>query len=420
MVKDALANGFTQARRILEGLISLPGSPLREHFNLALLAFVLSASLWVFITNEQNPPRTGTFPQRVPVHPVNVPHDLAVLGDIEPLEVRITAPVDLWNRLTEASFDATVDLSEVTQGTFRRAVRVQARDARVRVLLVTPSSVQVELDSLARKTVPVRINILQGPPLGFSNQLPRVEPQQAVVLGPQRLVELVENAVMEVNLINSRANFRQSLSLIPQAQQGYEIEGVRIEPSQGTVELAITRHVNFVSLPVVVDLLGAPAPGYWVSQVRTTPPIVSALGPQDVLQSLTFFKTQPIDLAGASASYSRRIALTLPQGVTLPDRSDIQVDITIQPLQNTAVFQVAPQILGLTPGLRARSESPSVAVTIGGEGPALQNLIPDALRIFLNVDGRGQGTYQIALQINLPPGLRVLRMEPETVSVVIN
>lgn len=71
----------------------------RRNLGLGLLALGLSTSLWVLISIERNPPRTDDFGRIIPVTAVNLADDLAVLGEIDPVEVRITAPLDSWSRL---------------------------------------------------------------------------------------------------------------------------------------------------------------------------------------------------------------------------------------------------------------------------------------------------------------------------------
>ncbi len=414
-----MARYFRTALSWTRRVLSFDFLPFSDNVNLGLLALALSASLWVFITNEQDPPRTGIFQSRLAVHPVNVPSTLAAIETIDPVIVQITAPSDLWNSLTESSFDATVDLSDVSLGTASHPVRVQAHDARVRVLSVIPSTVNVEVDRLQRRTVPVKVNIQGGPPLGFSNQIPQVDLAQAIVVGPQSLVELVQTVAVNLNLNNARANLQQSLNLTAETEQGYPVEGVHIEPSQATVSVQILRLVNFVSLPVVADFTGSPAQGYWVSQVRTNPSLITAQAPQDAVQSVAVLKTQSIDLSGAVSSFSRRVSIAVPQGMTLLDRADIQVDVTILPLQSTATFQIAPQITGTAQGLRARTDRPSITVVVTGDAVILKDLTPDAIKLVLNVDGKPRGASLVTPVVNLPPNVKLVSLDAPTVQVTL-
>lgn len=392
---------------------------LRHNMGMGVLALGLSTSIWVFITNEQNPPRTAIVPFHISVQPVNVPSNLDVLPTIEPVLVRVTAPSDLWNGLTESSFEGTVDLTAAQQGAVRKAVTVKPRDARVRVLEVIPSQVEVQLDELLRRTVPVQVNIRQDPPLGFGHEQPRPEVQQVAVLGPQQLVVTVDAAVADLNLSGFRSDVRQSFPLEARSARGYDVSGVRLEPQSVVIAVRITQQSAYSTLPVLPDIAGIPAPGFWVSQVRVTPPTVAVVGPPDVVQQIATIRTGPVDVNNLAGSVTRSVLVAPPAGVTVLDRSAVQVEVTVQPIRGNAVALVAPQIRGLGSGLNARSDAASVEVTVTGEGPPLRDFNSGRVQVFLHLEGRSTGTYEVEAQVELPAGLQLVRVVPARVRVTV-
>ncbi len=417
LTRDAIANIGRLLRFVFNGF----SSSLSRNLSTGFLALALSTFLWVFITSEQNPPRTGIFSTRVPVQPVNVPLDLAVLGPLDSVVIRITAPSDLWNTLSETNFEATVDLSQAIQGLneVQAPVQARSRDARVRILEVVPSQIRVGLDTLQRQIVPVHVNLQQTTPPGFLYKEPRVQPAQVTIIGPARLVSLVDVAAADVNLNNVRTDLRQSFPLIPRTVRGYDISGVRIEPDQAVVEVPITRHINYVNLSVVADIKGAPATGYWVSATRVEPSVLSVVGPQDLLQPLASLKTVPVDVSNIRSSFTKIVALDLPQEINLATDNAVQVTVTIEPIRGTAVFYVAPQVLGIATAYIAEPEFRSVEVTISGAGPALSLLRPEQLSVHLNMHGEGPGTYTQDVEVRIPPEFKVVKVDPKTINVRI-
>ena len=410
---------LARAGRLGGFVLGALSSSLRHNLGRGLLAIALSTSIWIFITNEQNPPRTGIFPIRVPVHPVNVTPDLDILGQIDSVVVRITAPSDLWDDLSEASFDASVDLSRAQRGDTEVKVQVRGRDARVRVLEVVPSQVLVRLDVLKRQVISVKVNLQQAPPPGFSYQDPVVDPPQVTVLGPEGLVSLVDVAIADVNLSDSRTTVKQSFPLVPRTARGYDIAGVRVEPQNAVVEVPIVRQISYATLPILPEIKGIPAPGYWVSGARVEPISLGVVGPQDVLQPIGVLKTQPVDVSNVSSSFTKIVGVDLPNGVTLAAANVVQVRVTVEPLKGTAVFQIAPQILGVSINYIAEAQARSVEVTVSGEGPALQNLKPNQVSVLVNLNGESPGVYLVEPQVRLPAGFQLLRVSPATFSVTI-
>lgn len=419
MPRQQFWEALGQAGRLGGFVLGAFSSSVRHNLGMGLLAIALSTSVWIFITNEQNPPRTGIFPIRVPVHPVNVPSDLDILGQIDSVVVRITAPSDLWDSLTEASFEASVDVSRARRGDTEGKVQVHGRDARVRILEVVPSQVLVRLDALKRQVVSVRVNLQQAPPPGFSYQDPVVDPPQVTVLGPEGLVSLVDVAVADVNLSDFRSTIKQSFPLIPRTVRGYDIAGVRVEPQNAVVEVPIIRQISYATLPILPELKGAPAPGYWVSAAKVEPISLVVVGPQDVLQRLGLLKTQPVDVSNINSSFTHIVGINLPTGVTLAAENVVQVRVTIEPLKGTAVFQIAPQVLGVSTSYIAEPQARSVEVTVSGEGPALQNLKPSQISVFVSLSGAGPGVYLVEPQVRLPAGFQTLRVSPTAINVTI-
>ncbi len=414
-----LGDFLSQSARFTAWVGSSFVGSLRGNASMALLALALSTTLWMFVTTEQNPPRTGVFPIRIAVRAVNAAPDVEVLGPLETVLLRITAPTDQWADLSDRSFQAIVDVSNRRESEATLPVQVEATDSRVRILDVIPGDIRVQFDAAKSQRAPVKVNVLRAPPVGFSYEDPKIEPLMVTIHGPERLVSLVDTAVADVDLSAARSNVRQSFTLAARTSRGTDITGVRIEPANVQLDIAITRHIDYVSLAVVPDVRGNPAPGYWVSKVRVEPPVVAAAGPQDVLATLNSLRTQPFDVTNLTVTTARTVAVDLPQGLSTVDRSTVLVEVTIQPIQGTAVFNLAPRLVGAATGLFADLNISHIEVTVKGDGPALQDLTPDKIQVTLPIGGRGLGGFTVEPQVTVPAGIAVVRITPARVQITL-
>ncbi|MSQ09843.1 MAG: hypothetical protein EXR52_02395 [Dehalococcoidia bacterium] len=419
MDRESFGDLVGQALRTASGLSAAVLGSFRANGSMALLSVALSSALYVFISTEQNPPRTGVFPIRVPVLAVNQAPDVEVLGPLETVLLRITAPSDLWDNLSDRSFRAIVDVSDEKEGEATLPVQVEANDGRVRILDVIPREVAVQFDAAKSATVPVKMKVVRAPPLGYSYEEPKFTLTRVTVHGPERLVNLVDAAVADIDLSDARTNLRQSYRLTARTLRGNDITGVRIDPSDLTAEVAITRHIDYVSLVVVPEVRGTPANGYWVSKLRVDPTVVAVVGPQDILAALTTVRTVAVDVSNLTGTVTRTVGLDVPAGVSLVNRSTVQVEVTLQPLSGTAMFQVAPRLVGVPPGFTAQVGVNSIEVVVRGEGPALQEATLDKIGVTLTVTARTAGTVSIEPQVTTPPGTNVVRISPARVSVTL-
>lgn len=312
----------------LEGVRSV-----RENWGIGLLALVLAGALWIFVTDRENPDVTGRVPGTVPVEVVNVPQNQAVASlSQDVVVVRVTAPEDVFNRLTAEDFSATLDLSGVTGQSASVEVTVESEERRVEIVEVTPARLAVELEDITSAVVPIRANILSAPPRGFEVGEITVQPEEAVVTGPERITELNLVAEADVNLTGITTDFEQTLVLQVRDAQGVQIAGVEVTPDTVLVQIELVQ-VQFSQLFVVVpEVTGTPAQGFRVTGIEIDPPLVTISGPVEVFQTLDPTEgvaTEPVVIDGAMADVVRPVALRLPEDASVT-QATVTVRVTIE------------------------------------------------------------------------------------------
>ncbi|MBI2909663.1 MAG: hypothetical protein HYX92_18645 [Chloroflexi bacterium] len=395
------------------------GKSLRSNIGLGLLALGLSFGLWLLISVEQNPPRVDIFSPSILVEPVNVPRGLDVLGAVPSVLVRVSAPLDSWDRLTVNTFKATADLTLASAGTYEAPVHVEPNDWRVRVLDVIPSKVTVRLTALTRQIVEVKVNLLGSIPPGYASGNMRVNPERVTVLGPEPLVSQVDVAAADVSLTGATVNISQSLKLRPRTVRGFEIEGVTLEPSSALVEIPITQQILYRTFSISPQMRGEPAPGYWISAISVQPPAVTVTGTRDALQPLAFLETQPVDITGASANIVRTVGLSLPRGVALVGAANVVVYLSVSPIDASRVVRVVPDFRGLAASLSILSSLNAVDVTINGDLPTLRALRPSDIIVTVDLTNLGPGLHEVEPRVNVPRGITLGRVDPERIWVII-
>jgi YbbR domain-containing protein len=395
-------------------------SAVRGTPGLLVLSLFLGISLWVFVTEDENPTRVDDFPRAIEVEAVNVGSGLAVANQLDTVIVRISAPEDRWDELTAANFRAFVDLNEL--GAREQEVRVQvdviSAGAGVRVVGTVPDAVVVNLEDLVAKEVPVTINVLGALRTGYQLQMTTAEVTTAVVTGPVTLVDRVTEAVANVNVTGLNAGIEQATQLVPTSSAG-EIRGVTLEPSLVRVNLEIAQRNLFRQLPLSAEILGEPATGYRVTSVSVSPTTLSVEGIIQAVQSLDSLQLPPIDISGEQSDVIRVVTANLPGGLSTDDPREVTIAITIEPIESTTRLSLAPVVEGLDPGLEATFQD-DVELTLSGPLPILNALADGDIRAVLDLDGLGAGTFDVAVRIETPEGVTVDTSMPETVEVVIS
>ena len=155
-----------------------------------LMALVLAIMVWMAATIQANPFTEGYLPERVPVEVVSRGEGLVIVGGSgQEVRIRVRAPESVWPDLEADDFRAYVDLQGLGVGRHEVQVRVQPAGNVVRVLQVSPSALAIRLDTMAEKTVPVRVDVYGNPPLGYSARPIQIVPSQVTARGPQSVVD---------------------------------------------------------------------------------------------------------------------------------------------------------------------------------------------------------------------------------------
>jgi YbbR domain-containing protein len=403
----------------------------RHNFGLAVLSVALAFGIWLFIVDTEHPTRTGILPVAIPVEAVNMPEGLTLGGPLGDVTLRIEADEDLWDKLTASDFRATVNLLGAQVGDQDVQVNVEPLGERdsLRIIEVIPAlraegapqgTVRVELKPLVSKVVPVTIESVGAPPMGYEPSTPTVNPEEVVVSGSEDLVSRVSVAVASVDLTGVVSDVRQSYPLVARDDAGFIVEGVTLDPSSVDIEVKVEQK-RFSRLVVVSpSLQGTPAAGYNVTAVEVEPASVTLLGPLELLSVTSFVVTSDIDITGATSDITRIVNIVgVPSGVSISGSNAVTVRVSISAGQGEATYGVAPQWTGLASDLRVVSITSLVEVELKGELPTLRNVSPDQVTVSVDLSGLGAGSYRLEPQVNAPTGLEVADISPTSVEVVL-
>jgi len=159
--------------------------------DIGLMVFsVLSAiGLWLFVNVGQKP---AELPLKVPLELRNLSEDLMVANsELDAIEVRVSGPPALLSTLSPEQFKVVLDLDGARPGTstFRLGADYFNPPRGVRIARISPSVVNLKLEAIAERVLPVAAR-LEGDPLqGYEVTRVEVSPEKASVRGPAGEVE---------------------------------------------------------------------------------------------------------------------------------------------------------------------------------------------------------------------------------------
>jgi len=250
-----------------------------DNLGLKLVSVVLGFSLWYIVAGVE-----GT-EMVVPVSLEfrNVPEGMEVLEEsVQQVDIRLRGSSEILRRVSSQDIQARVDLSGAQLGGQSFFLNPENVDVPfgVRVLRVTPSTLNLKLDRTERHNVQVVPRVVGSPPADFELANIYLNPVEIEVIGPASRLEGLEQVTTEpVSVEGLRETYTQTVQVMledpyvrPTSAHGVE---VTLEVREETAGKRLN-DVTLTSYPATVD-------------TKLTPPSVRVRikGPKSLLGEIT-------------------------------------------------------------------------------------------------------------------------------------
>jgi YbbR domain-containing protein len=182
-------------------------SSLSDNWVLKLLSLAFALVLWFFVMGE----RKLEVGYTVPLELKNVPKEMMVANEVPSLvDVRLSGPRTLLMNLSPKDISISVDLVDLKPGmtSFKRLEERLNIPSGVKVTRLSPSFIDVKLERIREKTVPLKVVINGMPAEGFQLGAIQLQPDQVVVEGAESEIKDVnEVATDPVDVEGTKENF---------------------------------------------------------------------------------------------------------------------------------------------------------------------------------------------------------------------
>jgi YbbR domain-containing protein len=210
-------------------------SVIGKNLPLKILSILLAVFLWAIISGGSG----GGMMEislGVPVELHNIPKDMDVLqAPVERVDVRFSGPRRIVSKLSHQGITIPLDLSgahvgETTFELFTSDIKVPER---VTVTRVSPSNINVVLERIEKKRIPVVLQTDGIPSPGYKLGKPTVTPSTVEVKGPASIIS-------SINFIMTSAVSIQGAKDTIKGETSLNIQSSRIHPTnRSTVKFEI-------------------------------------------------------------------------------------------------------------------------------------------------------------------------------------
>ncbi len=388
-----------------------------------LKAAALAISLLAFVVAvAESTPEEVTQTYQVAIERPEVPSGYVLRGTFGEVTVKLRGPAPAITKLAPSDLHPTLDL---TAADFTRndvqdvPVRVPLNDQAI-VAQTDPVAITVRIEKVVARSLTVQVRFANDPPAGFMPGTPTFSTSEVRVTGAQSLVASVAAVLATIRFGDTPIDISSSAAILPVDAAGKTVDGVQSDPQTVQVSVPVLSTSSTRTVPVLWNLRGSVASGFWISRVTTDPVALQVQGTPAALAAIDRLDTAPIDVSGLNANRSFRVPFVLPAGITLLQPTDATVGVTVVPLSGTRPFpQVAVTATGLGAGLAADTDPRSVDVVVAGPLATLAALGPDAVLATVDATGRSAGSGPADVVLKLPAGVTAISQQPVRVTLTI-
>jgi YbbR domain-containing protein len=394
--------------------------PLRRNLTLLAASLGLAMVVWFAITDSENEVLEEPFGFSLAVRADGVPADLLAASRISPVSIVIAGRPDDLERVSVDDFDASVDLSGLEVGSHLIPIQVRSLNDDVRVRSVSPPSVEVVLEPVVQRTLPVTVVVSDSTPIGFERGEPELSPASVVVSGTANLIDLVDSVVAPVDLSAATVDVDLPVTLQARTNTGATVSGIRIEPPTVDVLILIQQELFRRAVAVVPLLNGQPAAGFRVDSIAVEPVSVVVVGTLEALEAITPASTSAIVLTGLDADFVTTASVIAPEGLTLETETTVTVRVQLAAVIGQTILDVPVTPTGVGEDFLAEVLPAEVRIIIEGPIPTLADFTASDLDITVNLAGLGEGLHRLDVRVGFISGIRVLSVTPSGVSVLLS
>ena len=388
---------------------------MKNKFASVLLSLVIAFGLWLYVVNNVSQEAEYTI-YNVPV----VMEGESLLEEKNLMITHISADdVDLTlsgsrsdlAKVNSSNMALRVNLSNISEPAEKRALTytpVYPSNVPTNALAIEkqhPSSIFVTVEARRNKEVPVEIIWEGSTPEGFmSDRENRVlDYANVTVVGPASVADLIEKAVISVNLSEQRESISQDYRYTLCDKDGNPVDAELITTNVETVHLDVKiQQVKEVKLTVDVIYGGGATESN--TTVTVAPETIRLSGGEAVLAELgDTIMLGKVDLGSIEKSQTVTLPVTLPEGVTnLSNITEAQVDIKFSGLITKEFVVENIMAENIPEGLEADIMEEKLTVIVRGPAADLLKLKEEDVSIRADFTGAVEGTSTFKATVHFP------------------
>ena len=331
------------SKRTWKSFFSAIWKVLKDHWVLKLLSLLIAILFWSLAWTSQNPIRTKTL-GGIPVNVLGestLQERNLILTDysLASLEEGVNVSMEVrqrdYNSLTNDQVSVILDLSHISSPGIHTVELTAEGPTSATLRGISPQSIDVTVDEVVTKQIPVDYNLSGVLPSGYWNDTPEITPNVITLRGAKTDLERVTRAQCEISLNGLTEPIWQSVNVALYDSEGNLLEDLALVDSLPSVIVRMdvlsrkTIYLNAAESVVGTDLVQE---GYEVTGITATPETIELVGTAEELEQIDTIDLGVIDAQGRNVTFEEERTITLPDGVTSLSGTTVKIRVEIAPI----------------------------------------------------------------------------------------
>lgn len=387
----------------------------RRNLGLKVISFLFAILFWLFVMNQGAtstliPEQTHT----IPLIASGLPQNMVVMTQLPSVRVRLQGINPSANI---KDLYAQIDLSGGIPGESSYDIKVNP-PLGTKVMDVQPSHINLQLDKVEERTVPVEAIVSGVPAEGYQLGTTFVKPSVVIVRGPSSILSTVTKVTVEISATGTHETIVISRPVSFRDKEGKPIFGPNpsvdiLSAFPSTVDviapvMAKGLYSKMISLKITSK--GTPAQGKSLRSLVPSPSSVQVLGSSQALKGVEFLNLGPVDITNLVEDKVFQIPIeniTLPQGVSFMAGTTLSIVAQIGPgIIQKEIKGVVVQVRNIGTSLEIDQPLTPVDIVLEGLPDILKDVTSTQIELWIDAADQVEGTYaNVKVLWQLPPGI---------------
>ncbi len=412
---------------------------LTHNLGLKLISVLIASLIWLFVSNNNDPEVTRGI-RNVPITLKNqeliteINKSFTVDDGIEKVNIYVTGRKSVTNRLNANSFTVKADLQNYNEALGTVPLEVSCTNNKVNQenIRIIPSTISLSMEDKIEESFGVAVTISGKPEKGFEiGRTSIVTGDSVKIAGPESLVRIIGKVTIAVDVTDIDEDLENSFPIRVEDKNGdllsdSQMSKLEIKNSEGVIlpeskaKVAIEIWKCYRDIPLAIDVVGKPAPGYRISKITLTPKTVNLVGDQKSMEELGEVLKLKESISVEGMTEKNEYDLDLNDTLNQYDNIRLESDTTSAVKVNIEIAESGSRTISLPisalemkniPKEKKLIFSPAdyVSVNVKATEMNIEEITPEAIKGSIDLKNcMINDSYTIPVDIELPKGYELI------------